>query len=126
MNAHERMTAVEIFADRTHAEIAVEELKRHGFTEEQIGFLVPDAAGGVEPPPPLVGTKAEEGAATGAVAGAAVGGLVGAALATALLPGVGLVLAGGLMVGVLGVSAVNFVRAPAVLSCLSSPSSEWL
>jgi hypothetical protein len=101
MNAHERITAVEIFADRTHAEYAVEELKRHGFRDDQIGFLVPDAAKGIEPPPSLPGTKTEEGAATGAVAGATVGGLLGAALATAAIPGVGVVIAGGLMAGAL-------------------------
>ena len=107
MNAHERITAVEVFTDRTHAEYAVEELKHHGFTEKQIGFLAPDAAGGLEPPPSLPGTKAEEGAATGAVAGAAVGGLLGAALATAIIPGVGLVIAGGLMAGILGGAATG-------------------
>lgn len=101
MNAPERITAVEVFADRTHAEQAVEELKRHGFTDDQIGFLASEAATGVEPPP-LTGTKAEEGAATGAVAGAAVGGLLGAALATAFIPGIGVVIAGGLMAGILG------------------------
>lgn len=102
MTTPERITAVEAFADRSHAEYAVEELRRHGFAEEQIGFLTSDSAENIEPPSPLPGTKAEEGAATGAVAGATVGGLVGAALATAAIPGVGLVIAGGLMAGALG------------------------
>lgn len=102
MKTVERITAVEIFADRTHAEYAVEELRRHGFLDKQIGFVTPDTARAVEPPAPLPGTKAEEGAATGAVAGAAVGSLVGAALATAVIPGVGAVIAAGLMAGVLG------------------------
>jgi hypothetical protein len=102
MNTPDRITAVEVYADRSHAEYAVAELRRHGFTEDQIGFLTSDSASSVEPPSPVPGTKAEEGAAAGAVAGATVGGLVGAALATAAIPGVGLVIAGGLMAGVLG------------------------
>jgi hypothetical protein len=95
-------TAVGAFADRAHAEYAVEELRRHGFGPERIGFLTPDAAPGVEAPAFGEGTRAEEGGAVGAAAGAAVGGLVGAALATVAIPGIGPVIAGGLMVGALG------------------------
>jgi len=97
----EKTTAVGVFADRTHAEFAVEELLRHGFLADQIGFLTPDAPSGVEVPPPQPGTKAEEGAAVGATAGAALGGLLGAALATGAIPGVGPVLAGGLLAAAL-------------------------
>ena len=102
MNTPERITAVGIFVDRTQAESAVEQLRQHGFRDEQIGLLTPSGTVNVEPPPPLTGTKAEEGAATGAVAGAAVGGLLGAALATSIIPGIGPVIAGGLMAGALG------------------------
>jgi hypothetical protein len=102
MKTAEKITAVGIFVDRTHAESAVEELRQHGFRDEQIGVLAPAGETSLEPPPPPHATKAEEGAATGAVAGAAVGGLVGAALATATIPGIGAVIAGGLMVGALG------------------------
>ncbi|HTU18281.1 MAG TPA: hypothetical protein VMG10_09510 [Gemmataceae bacterium] len=97
MNAPERITAVETFADRTHAECALAELREHGFEEEQIGFLTLDAASEVEPPP-HTGTKAAAGAATGAT----LGGLVAAAVATAVFPGVGVAIAGGLLTGVLG------------------------
>jgi hypothetical protein len=97
MKPEEKTTAVGVFADRTHAEFAVEELLRHGFLADQIGFLTPDAPSGVEAPPPRPGTKAEEGAAVGAT----VGGLLGAALATVAFPGVGPVLAGGLLAGAL-------------------------
>ena len=102
-----RITAVEVFVDREHAEYAVTELRRHGFADEQIGFLTLDAASGVEPPPSPTETRAEEGAATGAVAGATIGGLVGAALASAVIPGIGLVIAGGFMVGALGGAATG-------------------
>jgi hypothetical protein len=96
-----RTTAVGVFADRTHAEHAVEQLRRSGFTPEQIGFVVPDAPSQVEVPPLDRGTKAGEGAATGLAAGAALGGLVGAALATVIIPGVGPVIASGLLAAVL-------------------------
>jgi hypothetical protein len=101
MKPGEKTTAVGVFADRTHAEYAVEELLRSGFTANQIGFLTPDAPAGVEAPPSPPSTKAEEGAAVGATAGAAVGGLLGAALATVAIPGVGPVIAGGLLGGAL-------------------------
>jgi hypothetical protein len=102
MKARQNDTVVGVFTDRTHAERAVEALHQAGFTDDQIAFLTPDAPSGVEAPPlPHPGTKVEEGAATGATAGAALGGLVGAALATAAIPGVGPVIAGGLFTGAL-------------------------
>ena len=66
MAATDRATAVGVFADRSHAEYAVEELCQAGFPPDQIGFLVPDAAAGVEMPSLEPGTKAEEGATLGA------------------------------------------------------------
>jgi hypothetical protein len=117
MTIPEQITAVEVFADRSHAEQAVEELLRHGFAEEQIGFLASDSPAGIEPPPAVPGTKAEEGAAAGAVAGATVGGLLGAALATAALPGVGPVIVGGLMAGVLG-GAVTGIASGGIVGVL--------
>src|SRR5690242_19367167 len=60
-----------------------------------------DAGPAVEPPPIETKTKAGEGAAAGAVGGGVLGGLLGAALATVVLPGVGPVLAGGLLIAVL-------------------------
>jgi hypothetical protein len=96
------VTAVGVFADRNHAEYAVEELQRRGFSADQISILIPDAASGIEAPPHGGKTKAGEGAATGAAAGAALGGLVGVALVTAIVPGVGPVLTSGLLAAALG------------------------
>ena len=125
MNIPERITAVEVFADRTHAEQAVAELRSHGFAEEQIGFLTSDTATAVEPPP-HGGTKAEEGAAAGAVAGATLGGLAGAALATAAIPGLGVVIAGGVLAGVFGGAVTGLATGGIVgaLVGLSIPEHE--
>jgi hypothetical protein len=98
----ERGTAVGVFPDRTHAEYAVAQLQASGFAPEQIGFLVPDEATGVEVPPLDPGNKAEEGAGLGAAAGGVLGGLVGAALASVAIPGIGPVIAGGILLGALG------------------------
>jgi hypothetical protein len=111
------VTAVGVFDDRSHAEHAVEELHRAGFTAEEIGILIPDAAAKIEPPPPGPETKVEEGAATGAIAGAAVGGLVGAMLASLVIPGVGPVIAGGLMAGILG-GAVTGIAGGGIVGAL--------
>ena len=102
-----RGVAVGVFADRSHAEYAVAELQRSGFTAEQIGFVVPDAPKGIEPPPLDPGTKAGEGVAAGVVAGGALGSLLGAALLTVAVPGIGPVLAGGLLAGILGGATVG-------------------
>ena len=107
MAESQRVTAVAVFPDRTHAEVALEELRASGFPPEQIGFLVPDGSAGVEVPPLDPGNKAEEGAGVGAAAGGLLGGIVGAALATAVIPGVGPVIAGGLLLGALGGVAVG-------------------
>jgi hypothetical protein len=101
-----RATAAAVFEDRSHAERAVQELLAAGFGPEQVGVMVLDPGPVVEPPPLHTKTKAGEGAAAGAVRGGVLGGLLGAALATVILPGVGPVLASGLLVAALeGVAA---------------------
>jgi hypothetical protein len=92
-------TAVGVFADRRHARIAVDELCRNGFSLEQIGFVMPEEKSVVDPPHLDHPSRTGEGAAAGAAAGGTLGGLVGAALATAFIPGIGPVLAGGMLAG---------------------------
>src|SRR3954469_11676052 len=113
MAVTQRSTVVYAFADRLHAEQAVEELQRHGFREDQITVMVHrhdpgtvevtdmDAAKAAQ----VTGrSKAEEGAAAGAGVGAVFGGL--AAVAAGLLPGVGPVLSvGTLAAAALGMAA---------------------
>jgi uncharacterized membrane protein len=105
MTASGRTVAVGVFPDRREAEHALDELRREGFDDNQIGMVVRDSAhpGGI--------VRADEGdsesrAAAGAASGAALGGILGA-LATGLIPGIGLVLAGGLLAGILGGAAVG-------------------
>lgn len=99
MSTVKRTTAVGVFVDRTHAEMAVDELKRQGFGADQIGFIVPNGAEKIEPPLVETETKALEGAVVGAGAGVVLGTLTGVALSMAALPGLGAALVGGLLVG---------------------------
>src|SRR5579884_4141455 len=108
MAATGRATVVGVFADRTHAEQALDALRQAGFREDQLGLAVRGGEA-VEPPPLDPGTKEGEGAVLGAVAGGTVGGLVGAALAVVVIPGIGLVVAGGLLAGLLGGLATGAV-----------------
>ena len=86
------------FRDRRQAERFVDELKRSGFAESEIGVLSP----GQE----HTGTYVEEGVAAGAVTGGALGAFAGA-VATGLIPGIGPVVASGLLAGVLGGAAAG-------------------
>src|SRR2546421_11896866 len=96
MTASEPQTVlIGSFADRARAQHFIEELRRAGFREDQIGVATP----GAEEPAHPVGDSALAGALTGGTMGV----LAGIALAAAgLLPGVGPVLAGGLVARPLG------------------------
>ena len=93
---------VGVFDDRIAAERAVELLHRAGFSEDHIGFVIrgaDDVAGGM-----IVdaqGTKDGKGAVTGAVTGGMLGGVLAAAVSL-LIPGVGPVLAGGVLAAFFG------------------------
>jgi hypothetical protein len=101
MTATEPQTVlIGTFADRARAEHFIEELRREGFRDDQIGVATPGAHEHAHP----VG----ESALAGALTGGTMGVLAGIALAAAgLLPGVGPVLAGGLLAGSLGGAAVG-------------------
>jgi hypothetical protein len=116
-----RQTAVAVFQDRSHAELAVAELLRHGFAPDQIGVVTPDAGPDMEVPPLPEATKAEEGAAAGAVGGGVLAGLLGAGLATVALPGVGPVIAAGILAGLVGGASGGVLGA---LIGLSVPEEE--
>src|SRR5258707_9153060 len=96
MTATEPQTVlIGTFADRARAQHFIEELRRAGFGDDQIGVATP----GTEEPAHPVGDSALAGALTGGTMGV----LAGVAPAAAgLLPRVGPGLAGGLLAGSLG------------------------
>jgi hypothetical protein len=117
MLADQSTIIVGTFDDRQQARAAIAALEDAGFGESEIGFVVrgerlEGAAGayGYSDDPmqlgPETGTRAEERAVTGAAAGAGVGGIIGAAAAL-LVPGIGPVLAGGVLATVLGGAAIG-------------------
>jgi hypothetical protein len=108
MAAKERSTVVGVFSDRAQADRAVEELRRAGFSNDQIGV-----AGREESHTSTTtageGTKAGEGATAGAIAGAGVGGLVGLGILAGIIPAVGPVIAGGTLAVILANAAGGLV-----------------
>jgi hypothetical protein len=100
-------TVITAFEDRDEAQLAVDELAQAGFKHDEIGFAIrgDDAvAGGMITD--AEGTRDGEGAVKGATAGAAIGGILGA-LAFAAIPGVGPVMAGGVLAGLAGGAAAG-------------------
>jgi hypothetical protein len=92
-------TVVGIFHDRADAESAIGDLKLAGFSNEQIGVAMRDRDTQKELTEEL-GPGAAEGAATGAISGGIVGGLLGL-LGSLLIPGVGPIVAGGVLASAL-------------------------
>jgi hypothetical protein len=98
---------VAVFDDRYEAEQAVDELERSGFTHEDVGFALRGSdvvEGGTVTD--AIGTKDDTGAAAGAMTGGVVGGLFGAAMAM-VLPGIGPILAGGILATSIGYAAAG-------------------
>src|SRR4051794_41045309 len=97
MTNQQRSTIVGVFQDHFQADRAVDELRRAGFREDQIGVAGRQVEGVSD-----TGVAASEegshvgsGAVTGALAGAGLGGLVGLGIITGLIPAIGPVIAGG-------------------------------
>jgi hypothetical protein len=102
MATSESPALIAVFDDRDEAELAVDDLREAGFRDDQIGIVIRgrDAvAGGMITD--AEGTKDAIGAVEGAAAGAAIGAGFGA-LVTLLIPGVGPVLAAGVLATALG------------------------
>lgn len=106
MATTERSTVIGVFDDRSHAQQAVDELRRAGFREDQIGVAARDftAVEGTTAPTEE-GTKWGAGATTGVIAGAGMGSLWAIGIAAGLLPAIGPVIAGGLLASILASAA---------------------
>jgi hypothetical protein len=98
-------TVIGLFTNRQHAEAAIRDLKRAGFTDERIGVAMQDA-GEQQELMDTTSSNAAEGAAKGAVSGGVVGGLIGL-LGSLLVPGVGPVIVGGVLASTLAGAGIG-------------------
>jgi len=105
MQTSQRTTVVGVFEDRRQAQLAVEELKRVGFTDSQIGVISRNEDEVRTTTKETSGSHIVEGAATGVAAGAGVGALWALGIAAGMLPAIGPVIAGGLLASVLASAA---------------------
>ena len=101
MHENNRSTAVGVFTDRLRAEQAVDELHRAGFTDEQIGFVMREGDEHHTVVETTGGPSKGEGAVGGMLAGAGVGAMIAAATSL-LIPGIGPIVAGGILAASLG------------------------
>ena len=111
---------VGVFPGYAEARRAVEELRRAGFRDDQLGVLGPDLGQGTLsdersglPNDPL-GTHWEEGAGIGAATGATAGVGLGLAVAAGLLPPLGPVIAGGTLIALLASAGAGAAAGTAV------------
>jgi hypothetical protein len=95
---------VGVFDDRNDADLAAQDLREKGFTDDQIGYAWRDEEGRTH----TEGNKAGKMAASGAGTGVVLGGLIGAGAAL-LIPGIGPVVSGGLLATVLAGGATGAV-----------------
>lgn len=94
-----RETVVGVFQTRAEADRAVDELRRAGFREDQIGVVARNAEGEIKSD--KGDTYAGEGAVAGVLAGAGVGGLVGLGVLAGVIPAIGPAIAAGALGAVL-------------------------
>jgi len=95
----QKPVAVGVFMEETQARKAIEELRRAGFNDDEMGFLARARTEGTE-------DQRAANAAGGMVSGGVVGGVVGAAAAI-LIPGFGPAIAGGILAATLGGAALG-------------------
>ena len=101
-----RAIAVGVFRDRRDAQQAMDDLWAAGFRDDEMGILAraDEASEGAEG----VNNERDARARNEASAGVVIGGILGAA-ASLLIPGVGTLVAGGILAGVVGGAAVGAI-----------------
>src|SRR5688572_2569602 len=103
-------TVVGVFDERRSAEMAIADLERAGFRDDQIGFAAhgdSTASGRTEGTDNITtDTGSGSGALSGAMTGGVLGGVLGA-LASLAIPGVGPVVAAGILGPILGAAAAG-------------------
>ncbi len=93
-------TVVGLFRDRADAEQAITALKDASFTREQIGIAIKNRGEQRDLAESTETSAPGKGAAAGAVSGGLVGGIIGL-LGSLLIPGIGPIVAGGVLESVL-------------------------
>jgi len=107
MTTQQRSTVVGVFHDHVQADRAVNELRKAGYREDQIGVVSRHEGAAVSSDASSTeeGTHAGTGAVTGALAGAGLGGLVGLGILAGMIPAIGPVIAGGTLAALLANAA---------------------
>jgi hypothetical protein len=96
------VTMIAVFDDRRAAEQAVVDLEQAGFRSQELGYILPGSEsvqGGMITD--ATGVKDRTGAISGMVTGGMVGGILAAAVAL-VLPGIGPIVAGGVLASFFG------------------------
>jgi uncharacterized protein (TIGR02271 family) len=127
MATTKRKVAVGVFDSRERAQQAVNELRRMGFTESQIGVAGREG-GNIEGASDVhgKGTSAAAGAGIGAATGAGLGALWGLGILAGVMPVIGPAIAGGTLATILSSAAAGAVAAGigGALVGLGVPSDE--
>jgi len=113
---------VGVFADRAAAVRAVDELRRAGFRQDQIGVVTRDVRDTATPH-----VEADVGPETGAAVGAVTGGVLGSVLGVGValaIPGVGAALAAGVLAGLLGGASLGIAGGGLVGALIGMGLSE--
>lgn len=114
MATRNHSTVVGVFNDREQAQRAVNELRRLGFSEDQIGVAHRDSSEGGSVASNATDddeTYASEGAAAGLATGAGVGALWGLGIIAGVLPAIGPAIAGGTLAAILSSAAAGAAAA---------------
>jgi len=106
-----RTTAIAVFDDRARAQRAIDQLKRAGFTDKDIGVTARGEDGDDKLVDADKGTHAKEGAITGVTTGAGVGALWGLGILAGILPAIGPAIAGGTLAAIVSSAAAGAATA---------------